>query len=124
RAPRLLGILLQQPPTAARLENGDADRVSDDVVELARDARPLLRDRGPCPFFALTLEHDRAILEQRLALTARTDQPAGHERREDDDSEEHEPAEVDPVRIRGRDEDPQRDAERDRADLGASPGVR
>ena len=43
------GVGFEHAPAAARLEDHDADRVRDHVVELARDPRPLLHDRGRGP---------------------------------------------------------------------------
>ena len=58
---------MEKPAAAAALEDDDADRVGDDVVELARDPGALLRDRGPGALLALAFEDDGALFKQRLA---------------------------------------------------------
>ena len=51
RLTRVSWVGLEHPSTATRLENHDADRVCDHVVELPRDPCSLSDDRrgGPCP---------------------------------------------------------------------------
>ena len=54
-------------PHRADLQHHDADRVGDDVVQLARDPRALLGDRDPGRGLALALGVRRALLG-RLGL--------------------------------------------------------
>ena len=44
RVARLVELVVEHAPAAARLQDDDADRVGDDVVQLARDPRALLGD--------------------------------------------------------------------------------
>src|SRR5262249_37082859 len=45
----------EQSPYAGSLDGHDADAMADDVMQLARDPRPLLRDRGTRTVLALAL---------------------------------------------------------------------
>ena len=58
-------------PDGADLEHDHADRMRDDVVQLARDPRPLLRDRDARRRLALPLRLARAGLG-RLGLLGRS----------------------------------------------------
>ena len=64
---------LERVARAARLEHDHLDRVRDDVVELARDPRPLLGHRRAGPLVAL-------LDEEPLALAPDPDDDAGEER--------------------------------------------
>jgi hypothetical protein len=44
RAPCLVDVVVEHPPAPARLQHNEADRVGDDVVQLAGDPRALLGD--------------------------------------------------------------------------------
>ena len=70
-APERLAVLGERVgelvPDGADLEHHHADRVGDDVVELARDPRALLRDGDARRRLALALGLDRALL-RRLGL--------------------------------------------------------
>ncbi len=123
RAPRFIRILVEEPGAAPPLEDDHADRMCNDVVELARDPRPLLCDGRSRALLALTFEHDGTVFEERLPQTARANQAADDERAADDNAEEHEPAEVDPIRVGRSDEDPERRRETDRNERRASPRV-
>ena len=77
RFARALGVAVEHRPRALRLRHHPADAVRDDVVQLARDPRPLLADRG-----ALALQ--RLLLEQRQPLRPGPRAAADEPRRRDD----------------------------------------
>jgi len=52
----LVGVQGQHPPAAPRLDHHHADPVRDDVVQLTRDPRAFLGDRGAGPFLPVKLE--------------------------------------------------------------------
>jgi hypothetical protein len=64
------GRLGEQQTGRARLHDHDADRVRDDVVQVARDPAPLGGDRGALPLLALALEAGRPPLELGGAAAA------------------------------------------------------
>jgi hypothetical protein len=98
--------------------------VRDHVVELARDACPLLDNRRARLLFALAFENHRTVLEELLTSSPGADEPADDERSKDDDAEENEAAEVDAVRVPRGDEDPECDREEAGDDGLASARVR
>ena len=53
-------VAVEHLAAAARLDDDDRDRVRDDVVQLARDPRPLLGDRCARPLVLVALELDGA----------------------------------------------------------------
>ena len=73
RAPRARRpiAVAQHAPRRARLQQHDADRVRDDVVQLVRDPRPLLGHRCMGSLVGLALDLVRATLQRALAGTAR-----------------------------------------------------
>ena len=75
-----LGV--EHVPAAARLDDHDADRVRDDVVELARNPRPLLHDRGCRPRLLLL---ELAVVQAPLPDRATGDPWGAHDEREEDD---------------------------------------
>ncbi len=82
----------------------------DDVVELAGDARPLLRDGGTRPFLALAFELDRMAPQLLRVLLARAEQHARGERQRRDDRDEEHVRGADPPRVSRDDHDPEQDA--------------
>ena len=64
-------------PDGADLEHHDTDRVGDDVVQLARDPRPLLGDRDARRAFTLALGLRRARLRRFRLLGALAQREAG-----------------------------------------------
>ena len=94
---------------AARLDDDDRDRVRDDVVELAGDARPLLGHGNAGPLVLVALELDSAAGEQLLPLSPQPDHQAGQPRAADDESAEGDVAPVERVAVVG---DEMRDRER------------
>ena len=64
-------------PHGAHLENHDTDRVGDDVVQLACDPRPLLRDGDARRSFTLALGLRRARLRRFRLLGALAQRKAG-----------------------------------------------
>jgi hypothetical protein len=86
--PCLFRLRRERAPSAARLNDDDADRVCDDIVELARDPNSLLRDRRASPLLALALRRQRPRLEVPLAEPAMADRATGQPRPADDEEEE------------------------------------
>ena len=80
----------QHAPRPARLQQHDADRVRDDVVQLARDPRPLLGDRCMGSLVGLALDLIRATLQRALAGTAAAHDAASNERAAEEHDEEAE----------------------------------
>ena len=76
-------------PHRPDLQHHHADGVGDDVVQLARDARALLRDGDAGGRLALVLGHSRAFL-RRLRLRSplahgEAGEPGDHEEQRDED---------------------------------------
>ena len=57
-------VASDQPLPCLRLHHHDTDRVGDDVVELARQPRPLQGDRLPRPLISLDLQASRRAFER------------------------------------------------------------
>ena len=62
------GVVAQQPAHAARLQDHHGHAVGDGVVQLARDPRALLDDRGAGLLLALELDAHDVALGGRAAL--------------------------------------------------------
>ena len=69
RLPRPLGIAVEHAFGGAGLESDHADGVGDDVVQLTRDSRALLGDRGLRLAFQL-----RRLCDQHCCLAAAADE--------------------------------------------------
>jgi hypothetical protein len=74
---RLVGIRRQRPPPATRLEDDHADRVGNDVVQLASDPSPLVGHRPPGFLVPPPFEVDRASLELVYTLATQAQCDAG-----------------------------------------------
>ena len=118
RASRVVGILRQRVPGAARLEHDHADRVRDDVVQLARDPRALLGASEARTLVAFANE-------QPLAFAADSYDDAGEERTADQEAEEQEAAHVQTAAVLDRDDHDRAEREQgcrnERAALGVCP---
>ena len=79
-------VAAEQPAHATRLQDHHRDAVGDRVVQLARDPRALLDDRGAGLLLALELDAHDVALRRRAALLlaahdpARRPRPAGRSR--------------------------------------------
>ena len=86
--PLALLILAQQPAHRGCLHGHHAHRVADDVVQLARDPRALLRDRGACLDLSLALELLGALRRicrgPELAAEREAHEPSDGERERDE----------------------------------------
>ncbi len=87
-----LALLLgsQQAPHARGLHGHHADAVADHVVQLARDACPLLSDGGPRPLLTLPLEPLGALLDLPVLGQLRAESVPGEpdDREQDRDEQE------------------------------------
>ena len=72
-----LGITVEHLAAATGLDDDDGDRVCDDVVKLAGDARPLFHDGDSGALVLVALELDRAERERALAVSAESDRQPG-----------------------------------------------
>jgi hypothetical protein len=99
--PRLLGLAGECASSAACLHHDDADRVRDDVVELARDSDPFLRDGGAGPLLAFLFGRQRPSLEMPFAEPAMADRPTGQPRPTHHREEEQVSVQVGLVRVGG-----------------------
>src|SRR5262249_3407954 len=77
---RLLGLGAKDATSSVCLEHDHAERVPDNIVELASDTCPLLLDSSSSVLLAVTLQHVRALLKQVFSCPSMPDRPSEHPR--------------------------------------------
>lgn len=70
----------QEPAAAFGLDDDHAECMADDIVDLPGDARSLVLHGPPGRLGHVTLQPQRPLLKQPLALAAYADHPAEHPR--------------------------------------------
>ena len=95
------GSVVEHLAAAAGLDDDDRDRVGDNVVELTRDSRALLRHGDSGSFVLVALELDRAEGERALTLPSEPDRQPGPPRAADDQRGEDDVAPVERIAVVG-----------------------
>jgi hypothetical protein len=112
RTASLRGLGIEQPSSTASLHDDHADRVCDDVMELASDALPLFGHGGSGSLLLLSLEGVSALLERDLPLATVMDHPSDDPRDADEHSEEDGSPDIERLRVVHRHGDPERGGHR------------
>src|SRR5207247_4688585 len=103
RAFRLRRVGSEDPASAVRLQDDHAERVTDDVVELAGDPGSLFLDGSAPVLLAAALEDDGSLLEQMLSLASVPDRPPENPRRPAEQPEEQDAREIPVASVVGHD---------------------
>src|SRR5262249_47609268 len=110
---RLLGLGAKDATSSVCLEHDHAERVPDNIVELASDTCPLLLDSSSSVLLAVTLQHVRALLKQVFSCPSIPDRPSEHPRGASEQAVEEEASEVPVAPVVGHDADDESDSESD-----------